>query len=232
MTATNQADRSLILATSSLTMGRRAQRLTARWAHDPNLSGWAPAELLDALTHRGHDDHDRIVRGLTTRSQHHDEDATVLLLAALRPGLWKLAHNYHRARLSDAFDDLIVNAVHVIARVDPSMDRLYDRILGRVRAATPRRGPDGPDEEPVAELDDFPSTRETDIVEQLEARDLLRRIGKLREVDVLHEAEWNDLLAVRVHGTYARDVARGRTTNQVRAEISRFSHRLERLLAA
>ena len=161
MTATNQADRSLILATSSLTMGRRAQRLTARWAHDPDLNGWKPAELLDALTHRGHDDHDRIVRGLTTRSQHHDEDATVLLLAALRPGLWKLAHNYHRARLSDAFDDLVVNAVHVIARLDPSLDRLYDRILGRVRAATPR-GPDGPDEEPVAELDDLPSTRETE----------------------------------------------------------------------
>ena len=231
MTATNQADRSLILATSSLTMGRRAQRLTARWAHDPYLSGWAPAELLEALTHRGHDDHDRIVRGLTTRSQHHDEDATVLLLAALRPGLWKLAHNYHRARLSDAFDDLIVNAVHVIARVDPSLDRLYDRILGRVRAATPRRA-EGPDEEPVAELDDFPSTRETDIVDQLEARALLRRISELRGADVLHEAEWNDLLAVRVHGSYARDVARGRTTNQVRAEISRFSHRIERLLAA
>ena len=195
------------------------------------LRSWTPAELLEALTHRGHGDHDRIVRGLTTRSQHHDEDATVLLLAALRPGLWKLAHNYHKARLSDAFDDLVVNAVHVIARVDPSLDRLYDRILGRVRAATPRH-PDRPDEEPVAELDDFPSTRETDIIDQLEARDLLRRIGELREADVLHEAEWNDLLAVRVHGTYARDVARGRTTNQVRAEISRFSHRLERLLAA
>jgi hypothetical protein len=231
MTATNQADRDLILAATCLTSGRRAQRLTTRWAHDPNLNGRTPAELLDALTHRGHDDHDRIMRRLTTQSQHHDEDATVLLLAALRPGLWTLAHNYHRARLSDAFDDLVVNAVHVIARVDPSLDRLYDRILGRVRAATPR-GPDGPDEEPVAELDDFPAIGDTDIVDQLKARDLLRRIGELRAADSLHSAEWNDLLAVRVHGIYARDVARGRTTNQVRAEISRFSHRLERLLAA
>ncbi len=231
MTATNQVDRSLILAASCLTTGRRAQRLTARWAPDPYLSGWTPAELLDTLTRRGHDDHDRIVRGLTTRSQHHDEDATVLLLAALRPGLWRLAHNHHRARLSEAFDDLVVNAVHVIARVDPSMDRLYDRILGRVRAATPR-GPDGPDEEPVAELDDFPSVWESEIVDQLEARDTLRRISDLRESDTLHKTEWNDLLAVRVHGIYARDVARGRTTGQVRADISRFSHRLERLLAA
>ena len=84
MTATNQADRSLILAASRLTTGRRAQRLTIRWAHDPHLHGRTPAELLEALTHRGHDDHDNIVRGLTTRSQQHDEDATVLLLAALR----------------------------------------------------------------------------------------------------------------------------------------------------
>ena len=231
MTATNTADRNLNLAATCLTTGRRAQRLTTRWAHDPNLNEWTPDELLDVLTDRGHGDHDRIMRGLTTRSQHHDEDATVLLLAALRPGLWKLAHNYHRARLNDAFDDLIVNAVHVIARVDPSLDRLYDRILGRVRAATPRR-PNEPVEEPVAELDDFPRVHETEIVDQLEARDLLRRIGELRRADSLHANEWNDLLAVRVHGIYARDVARGRTTNQVRAEISRFSHRLERLLAA
>ena len=231
MTATNQADRSLILAASRLTTGRRAQRLTIRWAHDPHLHGRTPAELLEALTHRGHDDHDSIVRGLTTRSQHHDEDATVLLLSALRPGLWKLAHAYHRARLSEAFDDLVVNAVHVISRIDPSMDRLYDRILGRVRAATPRSS-GGSDEEPIAELDDFPSTRDSEIDDQLEARDILRRLSELRTADVLHEVEWNDLLAIRVHGIYARDVARGRTTNQVRADISRFSHRVERLLVA
>jgi hypothetical protein len=231
MTANNQADRSLILAASHLTTGRRARRLTIRWEHDPHLHGRTPAELLDTLTRRGHADHDNIVRGLITRSQDQDEDATVLLLTALRPGLWKLAHAYHRARLSDAFDDLVVNAVHVISRIDPTLDRLYNRILGRVRAAT-SRGPVGPDEEPIAELDDFPSTRDSDIDDQLEARDTLRRLGQLRDADVLHEAEWNDLVAIRVQGIYARDVARGRTTNQVRADISRFSHRLERLLAA
>ncbi len=42
MTATNQADRSLILAASRLTTGRRAQRLTIRWAHDPHLHGDEP----------------------------------------------------------------------------------------------------------------------------------------------------------------------------------------------
>ena len=231
MTATNQADRSLILAASRLTTGRSTQRLIIRWAHDPQLHGRTPAEMLDVLAHSGHDDHDRIVRGLTTQSQDHDEDATVLLLAALRPGLWKLAHTYHRARVSGAFDDLIVNAVHVISRVDPSMDRLYDRMLGRIRAATPRAS-EWPTEEPVAEFDDIPSATDSEIVDQIEARDVLRRLGELRRADTVHSADWNDLMAVRVHGTFARDIARGRTTNHVRADISRFSHRLERLLAA
>ncbi len=231
MTAENQANRNLVLAADRLTTGRRAQRLTIRWAHDQYLRGRTPAELLDVLAHRGHDDHDRIVRGLTTRSQHHDEDATVLLLAALRPGLWKLAQLYHRPRLSEAFDDLVVNAVHVISRLDPSIDRLYDRILGRVRAATPRARI-GPDEELIAELDDFPITRDGDIDDLLEARDILRRLGELREADVLHDVEWNDLLAVRVQGIYARDIARGRTSNQVRADISRFGHQLRRRIAA
>lgn len=231
MTAKNQADWNLILAASRLTTGRSTQRLIIRWAHDPQLHGRTPAEMLEVLAHRGHHDHDRIVRGLTIQSQDHDEDATVLLLAALRPGLWKLAHTYHRARLSGAFDDLIVNAVHVISRVDPSQDQLYDRILGRIRAATPRAS-EWPIEEPVAELDDIPGAADDDVVDQIEAGDVLRRLGQLRQADTVHTTDWNDLIAVRVHGTFARDIARGRTPSQVRADISRFSHRLERLLAA
>ncbi|MGD9998364.1 MAG: hypothetical protein AB7N61_13195 [Acidimicrobiia bacterium] len=232
MTAINLADRSLVLAATRLTTGRRAQRLTIRWAHDPHLRGRAPAELLDTLARPGHPDHDNIVRGLISRSQHQDEDATILLLCALRPGLWKLAHDYHRARLSEAFDDLVVNAVHVIARTDPSIDRLYDRILGRVRAATPRASRDPHVASTAAELADIPSAQDHDIVDQLQARDNLRRLGQLRRADALRQAEWNDLVAVRVHGIYAREIARGRTTNQVRADISRFSHRLQRFLAA
>lgn len=232
MTATNPADRSLILAASRLTTERSTRRLVLRWADDPQLHGRTPAEMLGVLAHRGHDDHDRIVRGLVTRSQNRDEDATVLLLMALRPGLWKLAHTYHPARLSGAFDDLIVNAVYVISRVDPTMDdRVYDRILGRVRAATPRAS-EWPAEEPVAELGNIPGATDNDVIDQIEARDVLRRLGELRRADTVHTFDWNDLIAVRVHGTLARDIARGRTTSQVRADISRFSHRLQRLLAA
>ena len=231
MTVTNQADRSLILTASRLTSRRSTQRLVIRWAGSAHLHGETPAEMLDVLANRGHDDHDRIVRGLATESQKHDEDATVLLLCALRPGLWKLAHTYHRARLSGAFDDLVVNAVHVISRVDPSMDQLYDRILGRIRAATPRAS-EWPIEQPVPKLDDIPSSPDGDIVDQIEACDVLHRLGDLRQADSGHAADWDDLIAVRIHGIHARDLARGRTTSQVRADISRFSRRLERLLAA
>ena len=231
MTVTNQADRSLILTASRLTSRRSTQRLAIRWAGSPHLYGKTPAEMLDVLANRGHDDHDRIMRGLATESQKHDEDATVLLLCALRPGLWKLAHTYHRARLSGAFDDLVVNAVHVISRVDPTMDQLYDRILGRIRAATPRAA-EWPIETPVARLDDLPSSTADDIVDQIEACEALHRLGDLRQADSSHAADWDDLIAIRVHGVHARDLARGRTTGQVRADISRFSRRLERLLAA
>ena len=231
MTVTNQADRSLILTASRLTSRRSTQRLVSRWERNPQLHGRTPAEMLDVLANRGHGDHDRIVRGLAIQSQKHDEDATVLLLCALRPGLWKLAHTYHRARLSGAFDDLVVNAVHVISRVDPSMDQLYDRILGRIRAATPRAA-EWPTEEPVAEPNDFGAATDIDVVDQIEAADVLHRLGELRQADIGHAAEWNDLIAVRVYGIHARDLARGRSTGQVRADISRFSRRLERLLAA
>jgi len=231
MTATNQADRSLILAARRLTTTRSTQRLIIRWADDPQLHGRTPAEMLDVLAHRGHDDHDCIVRGLAIQSQGHDEDATVLLVVALRPGFWKLAHTYHRARLSGAFDDLVVNAVHVISRVDPTSDLLYDRILGRIRAATPRAS-QWPKEEPLAELDDTPIESDSDMIDQIEACDALRRLGQLRQADTAHTADWNDLMEVRVRGTYARDIARGRTPSQVRADISRFSRRIERLLAA
>ena len=60
------------------------------------------------------------------------------------------------------------------------MDRLYDRILGRIRAATPRAS-EWPTEEPVAELDDIPSAADDDLVDQIEAGDLLRRLGQLRQ---------------------------------------------------
>ena len=102
MATTNLADRSLTTAARRLTTGRRAERLTARWADDAHLDGWTPSGLLVALTKRDHPDHDTLVRGLVTHSQRRDEDATLLLLIALRPAIWKLAHTYHRPRLHAA----------------------------------------------------------------------------------------------------------------------------------
>jgi hypothetical protein len=227
VTATNPTDQSLTLNTQRLTSPRHNRRLATLWATDPDLAGWTPTTLLEAITQRDHPCHDQLVRGLAIRSQQHDEAATILLLAALRPGLWKLAHTYHRNRTSDAFTDLTVNAIQTLHRLDPDQDHLYHRILGRIRAATPRQ-PDSAAE--TIELKDRATGNEEDLVNLLTARDLVHRIGKLH--DQLDHAAWNDLLAVRIHGNPTNTIARGRTNHHVRADISRTSRRLRQLLAA
>jgi hypothetical protein len=227
MTGINPTDQSLTLNTQRLTSPRHNRRLAADWAPDPHLAGWTPTTVLEALTQREHPSHDQLVRGLAIRSQQRDEDATILLLAALQPALWKLAHTYHRNRTADAFTDLTVNAIQTLHRLNPNQDHLYQRILGRVRAATPRQ-PDSAAE--TIELKDCATGNEDDLVNLLTARDLVHRIGKLH--DQLDHAAWNDLLAVRIHGNPTNTVARGRTNHHVRADISRASRRLRQLLAA
>jgi hypothetical protein len=227
MTGINPTDQSLTLNTRRLTSPRHNRRLAADWASDPHLAGWTPTTVLEALTQRDHPCHDQLVRGLAIRSQQHDEAATILLLAALRPGLWKLAHTYHRNRTSDAFTDLTVNAIQTLHRLDPDQDHLYQRILGRVRAATPRQ-PDLIAQ--TIELTDRLTGNEDDLVDLLTARELVHRIGQLH--DQLDHTSWNDLISVRIHGTPTNTIARGRTNHHVRADISRTSRRLRQLLAA
>jgi hypothetical protein len=227
MTGINPTDQSLTLNTQRLTSPRHNRRLAGVWANDPRLAGWTPTTVLEALTQRDHPCHDQLVRGLATRSQHHDEDATILLLAALQPALWKLAHTYHRNRTSDAFSDLTASAIQTLHRLNPNQDHLYQRILGRIRAATPRQ-PDSPAE--TIELTDIPTSNEEDLINLLAARELVHRIGQLHER--LERVAWNDLISVRIHGTPTHTIARGRTNHHVRADISRTSRRLRQLLAA
>jgi hypothetical protein len=227
MTGVNPTDQSLTLNTRRLTSPRHNRRLATLWANDPHLAGWTPVTVLEALTQRDHLCHDQLVRGLATRSQQHDEDAIFLLLAALQPALWKLAHTYHRHRTSDAFTDLTVNAIQTLHRLNPNQDHLYHRILGRVRAATPRQ-PDSATE--TIELMDRATGNEDDLINLVAARDVVHRIGQLHHQ--LDSTSWNDLISVRIHGTPTNTIARGRTNHHVRADISRTSRQLRRLLAA
>ena len=89
MAITNFADRHLTIEARRLTTDRAAQRLAASWIGDEHLDGWTPSDLLIALTKREHPDHDVLMRGLIVRSQQHDEDASLLLLVALRPAIWR-----------------------------------------------------------------------------------------------------------------------------------------------
>ena len=120
MTATNQADQSLILAAHRLTTGRRAQRLTARWALDPHLRGWTPPELLAALpdwpTADRFDARDRAVLALTEQFVIDVANIDDALLAQARAHLGDgladflnaLLVTEQRQRLSLAWERLLV----------------------------------------------------------------------------------------------------------------------------
>lgn len=231
MSITNITDRNLTIVTHQLTRGRAARRVAASWIGQPELDGWHPADVLRVLTRRDHACHNQLIAGLIRRSQNRDADATVLLLGALQTGLWRLAHTYHRRDLAHAFDELIFNTLLVIERVDPTQDQLYDRILGRIRAATPRCPEELP-EDPVDELEDRPEGSEDATIAQIEARDTLRRLATLSRNGEIPADRWHDLVAVRLAGRPTHEVARGRTDDHVRADLSRFSQQLERRIAA
>ena len=224
------ADQSLVTTASSLTTGRRARQLAQRWNDNPHLAGWQPADIMAALAEHEHPNHNQLKRGLVQLTQQHDPDASVLLLAALRPALWRLAHNFYGNDPQGAFSELLTNAMLAITRIDPTQDRLYGRILGRARSATRRKAAHRY-EELVAELDELAPLSDDRIIQRLTARAALTRLVEMRRTGELPEQGWADLVAVRLHGTATTDVARGRSDHHVRADISRFSQRIEQRVA-
>ena len=230
MATTNFADRSLTVTAHHLTTGRRAERLTARWAGDAHLDGWTPSDLLVALTKRDHPTTTLSFEGSSSTAS--DTTRTPLFCSSSRCARPLEA----RPRLPShsaprAFDDLLVSAVHVIARADPSVDRLYDRIVGRIRAATPPVRPDQR-EESTAEFDD----RELRVERTRSWNSRCsRRPAPARPAAPIGRRQRHRLVrSDRCPGARhpARDLARGRTDHHVRADVSRLSRRLERMMAA
>lgn len=127
------ADRALAAAVDHLTTGRHRRQVTSRWSTDPTLGGHDPAYLLAVIHIGNHEQGDPIVTALLARSHAGDSDATTLLLAGLRPGLWALVHRYGRHQRT-AFDDALAIATLVITRSEPTGTRLYHVLLGRIRA--------------------------------------------------------------------------------------------------
>lgn len=190
---------------------------------------WTPDALLAVLDNP----HDRanptLLAALVRRSQAGDQDAAVLTLAALRRGLWTVVHRYHDHD-DAAFDDVLANAALVIARIDPDLDRLYHRIIGRVRAATCEHT-DRP-EDLVAEHPDRAGPDDDPVIDAVQARLTLRRLAELaNNLDVPRDA-WHALLASRIDGQPANTLAGDRSPEHLRADNSRLARRLSRLLVA
>jgi hypothetical protein len=228
-TTTNPTDARLETAIRILVSGREARRLAQRWAADPTLSGWSPAALLAVLEDRHDPANPTLFAALVRRTQAGDQDAAVLTLAALRRGLWTVVHRFH-GHDDAAFDEVLANAAFVIARIDPALDRLYLRILGRVRAATCEHV-----ERPetlVAEHQDVAGPDDDPVIDAVQARFALRRLAQLASAPDVPRETWQALVATRVHGTPTEELAGDRTPEHLRADTSRLARRLARLLVA
>jgi hypothetical protein len=215
-----------------LTSSRESRRLVAAWASDPVLAKWTPARAIAALDRRDAS-RQQLFAALVRRGQAGDQDASLLALAGLRKGLWALVHLFHQHD-SDAFDEALGHAMVVLAAVDPGLDDLHRKALGRVRCrlARQRRWREvpvpNPAELPVRACDES-------IVDQVHARLTLRRLADLAARGQVPEPEWSVLVALRIEGRTSDQIAAsltdGRTAHQVRSDTSRFARHLRTLVA-
>ena len=222
-------DDRLAAAAKALLSGPGARRLTRRWRTDPVLAGWTPAGVLDTLTRPGDADHDRLLGALVARTQTGDHDAALLVLAALRPGLWALVHGYHRHDPA-AYDELVTHTIFAVARADPAQDQLYDRLLGRVRSAARRANQPSP-EEPVAHIPEHPGPVDP-VATRVMARLTLAHLRDIVDAGDIAPEVWAALVANRVHGQPVDELAPDRRAgNHLRANTSRLARHLGRLIA-
>jgi hypothetical protein len=226
------ADARLETAITMLTTSRESRRLAAAWASDPVLANWTPAHAVAALD--GHDaSRPQLFAALVRRGQAGDQHASLLALAALRKGLWALVHLFHRHD-PDAFDEALGHAVIVLAGVDPGLDDLHRKVLGRVRGrlARQRRWR----EVPVPNPAELPSPAcDESIFDQVQARLTLARLVDLTARGQIPEPEWSILVALRIEertsDRIAASLADGRTAHQVRSDTSRFARHVQTLVA-
>jgi hypothetical protein len=122
---------------------RRGSELVARWY--PNEAGSElearVRQMSTVTTAADRASSDRAMRPVIKAFQAGDAAAGVVLLEALSPGLLRIAAHAPKYREGASLDDHLSAATLALAGIDPATDRLYGRILGRVRART-RRAPE------------------------------------------------------------------------------------------
>lgn len=226
MSSSSIADQQLLAAASILCTRRRSIRIVQRWSREPAIAGVVPADLIELIakpTHLGSND---ALAALARLGQQGDNDAIVAMLAGVRLGLWGVVHSRCNHR-DDAFDELLAHTTFILRRLDPTLDRLYDRVLGRARAAVLRVHRHQMIETPCADMFRFRSNsrREDPVGDQVVARLSLSQLARLANDGAIDLDAWNTLVAVRLAEVNSNEID-DRSGSQVRAETSRLGRRL------
>ena len=233
MSYASLADRQLLAATAQLATRRGLTRLRVTWATETVLAGRHPDEVIALIARPAEPDSNAVLAALVRLAQTGDEHAVLAALGGLRLGLWGVVHR-HCGHRDEAFDELLTHASLVLGRIDPGLDRIYDRIIGRARAATTStRLVDHleiPTELPLPAHER--GGRHDPTGDAAIARASLRRIEDLvagRRIDAATVAA---LIETRFIGTPAHHLDDARSPAHLRADTSRLARQLAALLAA
>ena len=226
MSSRSIADQQLITAAAILCSRRHSRPIVERWSVEPDIAGVLPADVIELIAKPTSPGSNEAFAALARLGQQGDNDAVVAMLAGLRLGLWGVAHK--RCHTPDqAFDELLAHTTLILNRLDPTTDRLYDRILGRARAAVLRVQRHQMVEIPYEDIDrtPFSSYRHDPVGDQVVARLSLSHLAHLADAGTIDSMEWNTLVAVRLADVRSDEIDE-RTGSQVRAQTSRLGRRL------
>ena len=109
-----------------------------------------------------------------------------------------------------------------VAHADPDQDRLYGRILGRVRVAARRAAQPGP-EESMVHIPEHPGPVDP-VATRVLARLTLEHLRNIVDAGGIAPDTWAALVANRVHGQPVDELAPDRRArNHLRADTSRLA---------
>ena len=226
MSSRSVADQQLVTAAATLCTRRHSRPIVERWSVEPDIAGLVPADIIELIAKPNLPGSNEAFAALARLGQQNDSDAVVAMLAGLRLGLWGVAHK--RCRNPDqAFDELLAHTTFILSRLDPTVDRLYDRILGRARSAVLRVQRHQQIETPYDDIDRAPlsSYRHDPVGDQVVARLSLSHLARLANDGAIDRMEWNTLVAVRLADVRSDEIDE-RSGSQVRAQTSRLGRRL------
>lgn len=233
MSYASLADRQLLAATAQLTTRRTLARLHAEWSTQTALAGRRPDEVIALVARPADPDSNPVLAALVRLAQAGDHHAVVAALGGLRLGLWGVVHR-HCGHRDEAFDELLTHASLALGRIDPSLDRLYDRVIGRARAATKAtRLVDHleiPTELPIPA--NRSNGRHDPTADAAIARASLSRLEALVTQQCIDAATVAALIETRFIGTPAHRLDDARSPAHLRADTSRLARQLAALLAA